>query len=106
MSQPTQERLEFSGPEYRPGPDQSRLTTQHGRIRDLVLDGRWRTLPEICVALKHLYPWQNFPENSVQAQLRHLRKQRFGSHVVEKRRTGDESLGLYEWRVSRPEVSR
>jgi len=42
------------------------------------------------------------PEASVSAQLRHLRKPRFGSYVVEKRPRGDRSAGLFEYRVSRP----
>ena len=36
------------------------------------------------------------PPESVSAQLRHLRKERFGSHTVEKKYLGD---GLYVYRL-------
>jgi hypothetical protein len=37
------------------------------------------------------------PEASVSAQLRHLRKRRFGEHLVERRYCGD---GLYEYKLT------
>jgi hypothetical protein len=37
------------------------------------------------------------PHTSVSAQMRHLRKPRFGSYTVERRRRGDG--GLYEYRL-------
>ena len=90
--------LAFNGPEYVEVLDQSRLSKQHERIRDLMLDGEWRTLGEIkeCTG---------YPEASISAQLRHLRKRRGGSWRVDKRRRGEQSRGLYEYRVlsGRPE---
>ena len=41
-------------------------------------DAKWRTLKEISELTGD-------PEASVSAQLRHLRKERFGSHIVNKR---------------------
>jgi choline dehydrogenase-like flavoprotein len=79
----------FNGPEYEESRDFHRLSKQHERIRDLMLgDGRWRTVAEIAKATGD-------PENSTQAQLRHLRKKRFGGYIVEKKREG----ALYKYRV-------
>lgn len=86
----------FNGPAYHPPLDQARLTGQIERIRDLMLDGDWRTLGEIAASTRD-------PESSVSAQLRHLRKKRFGSYVVDKRRRGEPKRGLYEYRVRVPE---
>ena len=78
------------GPEYDEDLDRERLHKQHERIRDFMIDGKWRTLREISTAL-------SYPESSVSAQLRHLRKSEFGGHLVEKRRRG--LTGLWEYRV-------
>jgi hypothetical protein len=86
----------FKGSDYDPRVDHARLTFQHERIRDLMLDGRWRTLEEIAKATAA-------PAASVSAQLRHLRKERFGSYQVDKRRRGEVERGLFEYRVSPPE---
>jgi hypothetical protein len=93
----------FNGPDYSPGDDEPRLLGQHERIRDLMLDGRWRTLAEIASET-------NDPAASISAQLRHLRKPRFGSWIVEKRTRGERQHGLYEYRLlpgdGRPAVAR
>lgn len=91
----TQADLPFSGPAYDPAKDQTRLSNQHLQIRETMLDGEWRTLKEISALL-------GYPESSVSAQLRHLRKPRFGSYVVERRARGDRSKGLFEYRVLGP----
>lgn len=85
----------FNGPDYDPALDQHRLTTQLDRIRALMLDGTWRTLAEIAQQTGD-------HEASVSAQLRHLRKPRFGAYQVFKRRRGDEHRGLFEYQVLRP----
>lgn len=86
----------FNGSDYVHHIDAPRLGRQHERIKALMLDGQWRTLSEIGAATGD-------PAASVSAQLRHLRKARFGSHVVEKRARGDRAVGLYEYRVTSPE---
>lgn len=86
----------FNGPEYIPQIDNKRLTKQHDEIRDLMLDEEWRTLEEI-------HKSTGFPQSSISAQLRHLRKPRFGSFVVERRARKDRARGLYEYRVLMPE---
>lgn len=85
----------FDGAAYSPGDDDKRLTEQLGRVRSLMADGAWRTLAEISTATGD-------PQASVSAQLRHLRKDRFGRHAVEKRRRGDTKRGLFEYRVGAP----
>ena len=81
--------FEFEGP----ADDDSRtarLTAQLRAIRDLMLDGQWRTLAEIEQVT-------GFPQASISAQLRHLRKRRFGSYVVEKQHV---EHGLWQYRVA------
>lgn len=83
----------FDGATYDPVHDQARLTGQLARIWDVIVDQRWRTLREIAAESRS-------PEASVSAQLRHLRKPRFGAHTIEKRNRGDRAAGLYEYRLS------
>jgi len=84
----------FNGPDYIPEFDQERLTGQIKRIYELMIDGIWRTLSEIEYAT-------NDPQSSISAQLRHLRKDRFGGHLVEKRRRGESSRGLFEYKLNK-----
>lgn len=85
----------FDGPDYDPVFDAERLNTQLRRIYNLMIDGSWRTLSEIAsVTGDH--------ESSISAQLRHLRKPKHGSHVVNKQRRGDPAAGLYEYQVLSP----
>ena len=91
-SQPMQEQLElFNGADYQPDRDHARLSAQHERIRDLMLDGKSRTLKQIAKAAKA-------PEASVSAQLRHLRKERFGGFTVDKVHLG---RGKYTYTVTK-----
>ena len=60
-----------------------------------MIDGLWRTLKEVADNTGD-------PEASVSAQLRHLRKKRFGSFVLEKRPRGNRSNGLFEYRLLPP----
>lgn len=80
----------FNGSDYQPMRDDPRLTGQLLRIWRLVCNGGWWTLGQIALRTGD-------PEPSISAQLRHLRKPRFGSHQVDKRHVGD---GLYEYRVT------
>lgn len=84
----------FNGPEYRPS-DNPRLGAQITRVHGVMIDGLWRTLSEIAAATGD-------PEASVSAQLRHLRKERFGSYLVERQPRNDRSHGLFEYRLSKP----
>jgi hypothetical protein len=85
----------FNGPYYDPAKDDDRLTKQHDRIKSVMMDGAWRTLAEI-------EKLTGDPPASISAQLRHLRKERFGSWNVEVRSRGIRADGLYEYRLLPP----
>lgn len=92
MTKPTDGTQRFDGPEYDKELDQRRLTGQLLRIFDLMKDAKWRTLDEI-------HKKTGDPASSISAQLRHLRKPRFGSHTVARRRRGDRTKGLFEYQL-------
>jgi len=86
--------FEFDGPDYNPTLDDDRLTDQYHRIFNLMSDGKWRTLSEIAFITGD-------PQASISAQLRHMRKPRFGAHIVRKERVqGREADGLFEYQLS------
>ncbi len=77
----------FDGPpEAEPGRT-ARLSGQIGDIWSLMRDGKKRTLRDISSATGH-------PPASISAQLRHLRKKRFGAWAVSKKHLGN---GLYHY---------
>ena len=84
------------GPAYDERLDGRRLHRQMDRIRDFMLGlgkrGLWLTLREISLDL-------SYPEASVSAQLRHLKKARFGGYQMNKRRR---SKGTWEYQVLEP----
>lgn len=82
----------FEGPADEPD-RAKRLTAQQEDIKRLMSDRLYRTLEEIHEATGH-------PVASISAQLRHLRKPRFGSWRVEKQHMGH---GLWAYRVLPPE---
>src|SRR4051812_34643680 len=84
--------MDFNGPDYDPEFDRERLTGQILRIFNLMSDGEWRTLGEIQGITGD-------PEASISAQLRHLRKPRFGCHTLNKRARGDRNAGLWEYQL-------
>jgi len=83
----------FDGSDYSPRHDRARLTGQILRVYETMLDGRWRTLDELAHATGD-------PHASISAQLRHLRKERFGGYRVDKRARGDRGHGLFEYRLA------
>ena len=83
------ELVPFNGSDYIHDRDAPRLTSQLERVYALMRDGRYRTLSGIAEATGD-------PPASISAQLRHLRKDRFGGHAVEKRYLGN---GLFEYRL-------
>jgi len=84
-----QGELRFDGDDYVPKRDDARLSRQYYRIFALMRDGAWRSLPEIERVTGD-------PPASISAQLRHMRKPRFGAHTVGRRYIGN---GLYEYRL-------
>ena len=76
--------------------DRERITSQRGRVREFMLGrAQWLTLNEIStlLALEH---GGHFPEASISARLRDLRKNQYGAYRVARRRR---SKGLYEYKV-------
>lgn len=109
MERETSGRSGTFGPDYHRESDGSRLNTQMLRICAFMLQSsacnHWLTLAEIRSALESRWI-AKFPEASVSAQLRHLRKIAFGSYRLEKRRRGGASAGIYEYRLSEPEYRK
>lgn len=89
----------FNGPDYIPVFDQDRLRGQMLRLYQLMIRGHWYTLSEMEQDLNQRHPGHHHPAASLSAQLRHLRKPRFGSHIVEKRPRGNREQGLFEYRL-------
>lgn len=79
----------FDGPEYLAGRDFERLSGQLLRIFNVMQDGHYRTLNAIAAATKD-------PAASISAQLRHLRKAKFGSHTVNREHLGS---GVYQYQL-------
>jgi hypothetical protein len=85
-------KVRFDGSDYSPKHDDIRLSGQILRIFTCMSDHHWRTLSEISTATGD-------PEASVSAQLRHLRKRKFGEHHVNKRNRGGREHGLFEYQL-------
>jgi hypothetical protein len=84
----------FHGADYKPARDQARLDRQIDRVLSVCKDGNWRTIQNLTRELNARFSGEQFPENSVQAQLRNLRKI---GYTVERRHV---SSGLNEYRVT------
>jgi hypothetical protein len=88
---------QFDGETYDEKLDGARLARQLDLVRDYMLDlprGRFVTLNEIARST-------GFPEASISARLRDLRKTRFGRYLVLRRRRED-SPGTFEYSVVAP----
>jgi hypothetical protein len=81
------------GPAFNEVLDGARLRTQMEVIRDFMLGAGWKTLGEIEAEV-------GYPQASVSAQLRHLRRDWAGSYEVLKRRRTN---GTWEYSVLPPE---
>jgi hypothetical protein len=84
------------GPAYVPGLDQQRILTQMERILRHMSTEQWYTLAEIELCT-------GYPQSSISAQLRHLRKAKFGGYTIEKRRR-IEGMGTWEYRLTDPRL--
>lgn len=94
-----QPAFDFDGDTYVPEHDQLRLNEQTRLVAAAMADGKWRTLAEIEKLTRA-------PQASVSARLRDLRKQRFGLSDVERRRRGEETRGLHEYRLTLSDRAR
>lgn len=81
----------FDGITFSHDRDGPRLNAQLRRVRDLMLDGRWRTLADIAAATGD-------PEASVSARLRDLRKPKHGGYTVDREYV---ERGLWRYRIER-----
>lgn len=79
----------FNGADYDHERDSGRLSLQLQRVFNALKDGQWNTLEMLASKTGD-------PEASISAQMRHLRKNRFGAYIIEKRYVTN---GLYEYRL-------
>ena len=86
--------MAFDGDTFDQQHDGTRLGTLLESVRKLMADSEWRTLSEIRETIGR------GSEASLSARLRDLRKPKFGGLTVERRRRGDPSLGLWEYRIA------
>ena len=86
---PVSPQTRFDGSDYDHLRDAARLHGQLGRIWEVIKNGCWHTLADLAQKTGD-------PEASISAQLRHLRKPRFGCHTIEKRRCLN---SRYEYRL-------
>lgn len=80
----------FNGSDYSHDRDAPRLTEQIQRVFTVLSDRNWH-------ALSHIAMLTGDPEASISAQIRHLRKARFGGWEIEKKHMGN---GLYLYRLT------
>mgnify|MGYP000902449253 CR=1 FL=1 len=82
----------FEGSDYSKALDKKRLTGQIKRIFNVMKDEKFRTLREI-------EDITGDPQASISAQLRHLRKDRFGGYTLNKQRRDTDIKGLFEYQL-------
>jgi DNA-binding MarR family transcriptional regulator len=82
----------FNGSTYQAEFDFNRLTSQIEAIFELMKDGKHRTLGEI-------ESLTGYPQASISAQLRNLKKDRFGKHKLYKKRRGSFEKGHWEYQL-------
>jgi hypothetical protein len=87
----TSQKSKFDGA-YVTQKDDKRLSGQQKDIFDYMKDGQWYRLKDVADST-------GYPENSVSAQIRNLRKPKFGGHTVETRYVKTGKGGLYEYRL-------
>ena len=70
--------------------DRDRLNRQARAVWKVMRDGHWHTLAQLS------YLTGGYPEASVSARLRDLRKPRFGSHIIARQYVAD-GVWEYQW---------
>lgn len=94
MSKVKKNEPHYNGPDYVPEFDYARLSKQTKRVFDVMLCANKR---KEWLTLRELEERSETPQASASAQLRHLRKDRFGKHSILKRRRGNREAGLFEY---------
>lgn len=79
----------FDGPTFSQARDGDRLHAQLNRVLAVLKDHRWHTLCDISSQTGD-------PQASVSARMRDLRKERYGSHTIERRYV---ARGLWEYKL-------
>jgi hypothetical protein len=95
----------FAGAGYEARHDRARLARQVERIRMyMVAVETWRTLREIKAVLEKAYAPTVFPESSISAQLRNLKKPPYSHQLLKRRRIGvhGPGAGIWEYRLLPP----
>jgi hypothetical protein len=91
----------FNGPAYVPARDDERLLTQLERVLACL------KLVNVPMSLREIQLWIEMrfgvtdPQASISAQIRHLRKDRFGGHTIERTHAGD---GLFVYKLVAPKA--
>lgn len=92
------------GPVYEEKRDGERLREQRERVKGVLLAAairnEWLTVEEICQRLEAKYR-MHFPVESIGADIRHLRKKRFGGYYIpgRKREIGGKKQNYSEFRM-------
>lgn len=77
----------FGGETYDPALDGARMNGQLLRVWNQMIDGQWHTLAELADKC-------GGSEAAISARIRDFRKEKFGSHIVLRRRV---TAGLWEY---------
>lgn len=90
----------FDGETYVPEFDHDRLKGQMLRVYKLLsFFGKGH---QLWLSLADLERGTGDPQASISARIRDLRKAKFGSHNVHKRRRGNPSMGVWEYLLHQP----
>lgn len=84
------------GDTYDHGRDGFRLAGQHGRVFDVLSDGKPHSIPEIQDEIKRRFSRRD-SETGISARIRDFRKEQFGAYEVESMEPG--SGGLWTYRI-------
>lgn len=92
---PNLDLARFDGSDIKPERDNARLSGQIQRVYDVMSSGRYMTHAQIRLAIRGKFGVED-KETSISAQVRNLRKPRFGGHTIQSRHIKN---GLYEYRI-------
>lgn len=90
-------RATFDGAHYNVELDHERLTKQLNNVEAFMKDYKWHSVQEVAGSL-------HIPENSASAQIRNLRKLKYGAFLVDAVRIQPE--GLFMYRMRKPNEQR
>ncbi len=95
---PSFNKSEFDGVTYEPKFDATRLRGEMARVYNVMKHGYWRSICEIRGEIHDRFHKLD-SETGISARLRDLRKAKFGSHTVNRRRRGEASRGIWEYQL-------